>query len=166
MPSSKGTEASPSESLPREIERKYLLRALPPHAASVPAVTMEQGYVPGIEIHERVRREVDGARVTLTRTLKLGRGVSRIEVEETMPEALFEGLWALTQGARVQKRRHRVPDGGVVWEIDDFTDRALVLAEVELASESEVVVFPDWLAPYVVREVTDEPEYLNLRLAR
>ena len=24
----------------------------------------------------------------------------------------------------------------------------------------------DWLAPYVVREVTGEPEYTNLRLAR
>lgn len=166
MPPSKRTAGADSDGLPREIERKYLLHALPPHAAAFPAVTMEQGYVPGTHIHERVRREVDGDSVTLTRTIKLGRGVSRIEVEETVAQPLFDGLWALTVGARVQKRRHRVPDGALVWELDDFTDRALVLAEVELPSASTEVTLPAWLAPYVVRDVTDEPSYLNLRLAR
>jgi CYTH domain-containing protein len=166
MPPSKGTAGAASDGLPREIERKYLLHALPPHAAGFPPVTMEQGYVPGTQIHERVRREVDGDTVTLTRTIKLGRGVSRIEVEEAIDAPLFAGLWALTVGARVQKRRHRVPDESLVWELDDFTDRALVLAEVELPSESTEVTLPAWLAPFVVREVTSEPAYLNLRLAR
>ena len=42
----------------------------------------------------------------------------------------------------------------------------LVLAEVELPSEDVQPRLPDWLAPYVVREVTGEPEYLNMNLAR
>ena len=41
----------------------------------------------------------------------------------------------------------------------------LVLAEVELSSASERPALPDWLAPHVVREVTDDPRFTNLALA-
>lgn len=156
-------EAAP---LPREIERKYLLSAVPERALEVPAATLAQGYVPGVRIHERLRRETEAGVVRLVRTIKLGRGVERIEVEEDVDPALFERLWPLTEGARVAKHRHRVPDGERIWEIDVFTDRPLVLAEIELASADEAVVFPEWLSRYVVREVTDDPTYLNLHLAR
>jgi CYTH domain-containing protein len=53
----------------------------------------------------------------------------------------------------------------MVWEIDEFTDRDLVLAEVELPSEGVVPVPPDWLQPYIVSEVTEDPAYLNITLA-
>ncbi len=53
-----------------------------------------------------------------------------------------------------------------MWEIDEFTDRELVLAEVELPAPDMVPEPPEWLGPYVVRDVTDEPEYLNANLAR
>ena len=66
----------------------------------------------------------------------------------------------------MSKRRHRIPDGEVVWEVDEFTDRRLVLAEVELKRVDQGVVVPDWLAPTVAREVTGEPEYVNANLAR
>lgn len=152
--------------IPREIERKYLLSALPPHAASARSAELAQGYVPGTNIHERLRREAEAGEVRLVRTIKLGRGVERIEVEESVTPELFARLWSLTEGARVEKRRYFVPDGDRTWEIDEFTDRALVLAELELDSADEAVLFPDWLAPYVIREVTDDPSYLNLKLAR
>jgi CYTH domain-containing protein len=58
-----------------------------------------------------------------------------------------------------------VPDADVVWEIDEFLDRDLHLAEVELESASQNPALPRWLAPYVVREVTDDPRYTNLSLA-
>ena len=45
-------------------------------------------------------------------------------------------------------------------------DRELVLAEVEIDAEEEEVKVPDWLKPYVVREVTGEPEYVNVNLAK
>ncbi len=63
------------------------------------------------------------------------------------------------------KRRHRVPEGSLVWEIDEFTDRDLVLAEIELPARSADVPLPDWLRPLVVRDVTDDPAYLNENLA-
>jgi len=47
-----------------------------------------------------------------------------------------------------------------------FEDRDLLLAEVELPSTYTQLTLPDWLAPHVVREVTNEPDYVNLNLAR
>jgi CYTH domain-containing protein len=149
-----------------EIERKYLLRALPEEAALAAAKEVEQGYLPGERLVERVRRVRDVATERYYRTVKLGSGVRRVEVEEEAPRELFEALWALTGGRRVSKRRHAVADGALTWEIDAFTDRDLVLAEVELPDADTAVVLPGWLAPYVVREVTDEPEFVNARLAR
>jgi len=162
------TERSDQETrtIPREIERKFLLSALPEFVATRTYAELAQGYIPGIEIHERLRKEVEGDAVRLVRTIKLGRGIERIEVEEPVPPELFARLWALTEGGRVEKRRYRVPDGDALWEIDAFTDRELVLAEIELASVDETVQFPAWLESYVVREVTDDPAYLNLKLAR
>jgi CYTH domain-containing protein len=53
----------------------------------------------------------------------------------------------------------------MVWEVDQFLDRELVLAEVELASADALVTVPAWLAVQVVREVTGEAGYQNSVLA-
>ena len=152
---------------PLEIERKYLLRDLPERVREVPGVRIAQGWLPGERLRERLRRTVhpDG-RVEWTRTVKLGTGIARIEIEEATDPILFESLWPFTSAARVEKIRHRVADGALTWEIDRFLDRALVLAEVELPSADACVSPPEWLAPYIVRDVTDEAEYVNANLAR
>ena len=151
-----------------EVERKYLLRALPDAARAVAPKEIDQGYLPGERFVERVRRVRDGESERYLRTVKAGAGARRIEVEEATTPAVFEVLWSLTEGRRVRKRRHVVPDGALTWEIDDFADRNLVLAEVELAADADdgEVALPPWLAPYVVRDVTDDPAYVNARLAR
>ena len=150
-----------------EIERKYLLTSVPSMAEAVPPVRITQGWLPGERLRERLRRSVfpDG-HVEWTRTVKLGSGISRIEVEEPTDAILFESLWPLTAGARISKRRHTVHSDGAAWEIDVFLDRPLVLAEIELPSEDAAVTFPDWLAPHVAREVTGEAAYVNANLAR
>ena len=89
----------------------------------------------------------------------------RAEFEEELPEAEFARLWPLTEGARLRKRRYLVPAEALVWEIDEFLDRPLVLAEIELPSAETEIPIPEWLAPAIVREVTDEPAFSNLRLA-
>lgn len=150
----------------REIERKYLLRSIPPAARVAPALQIEQGWLPGTRIAERVRRVKSGVEERRFRTIKAGTGISRLEVEEEMPGPLFDRLWPLTEGRRVVKRRHKVNDHGLTWEIDEFADRDLVLAEVELPSEDTPVEPPEWLKPYVVREVTGEDAFVNLNLAR
>jgi CYTH domain-containing protein len=92
--------------------------------------------------------------------------VARTELEEPTTRELFDAMWPLTAGRRVTKRRHCIRHGALTWEIDEFTDRDLVLAEVELRNAAEQPDLPDWLAPLVVREVTGEPEYVNANLAR
>ena len=150
-----------------EVERKYLLRALPDEARRAAPREIDQGYLPGERFVERVRRVRDGDVERYLRTVKAGVGARRIEVEEPTTRELFDALWRLTEGRRVRKRRHLVPDGALTWEIDDFADRELVLAEVELpdGADADAVPIPPWLAPYVVRDVTDDAEYANARLA-
>ena len=148
-----------------EIERKYLLRALPEHVLAWPHHEIVQGYLPGERLAERLRRvRVDGTERWF-RTVKGGTGIARTELEDETTQQIFDTMWPLTEGRRVHKRRYAVADEAHVWEIDEFTDRELVLAEVELTDPDASVVPPEWLAPYVVREVTGEPEYLNLNLA-
>ena len=149
-----------------EIERKYLLKGLPERVRSETAQEIDQGYLPGQLIHERLRRVVTRGGTKWVRTVKLGSGVVRQEIEEQMTESLFAALWPLTEGRRVTKRRYRIPDGDLVWEIDEFTDRELVLAEVELPSADTVPVPPEWLADYLTRDVTEDEAYLNLKLAK
>ena len=49
---------------------------------------------------------------------------------------------------------------------DEFLDRELFLAEIELPSEETEVVLPEWLSEQVEREVTGEDEYVNVNLAK
>ncbi|MFN8571320.1 MAG: CHAD domain-containing protein [Gemmatimonadaceae bacterium] len=155
-----------SRPLPVEIERKYLLKGVPRRMPRGRVSELHQGYLPGDQIIERVRKSTRGRQTAYTRTIKFGAGVVRTEVEEPITRVFFEQVWPLTEGKRVLKRRHAVRHGGHTWEIDVFSDRALVLAEVELSAADERPAFPPWLVRYVVRDVTGEPEYLNLRLAR
>jgi len=155
------------ESNDREIERKYLLRGLPKGIAAFPSVEIDQGYIPGIHVRERVRRVRDGEIVSYVRTIKLGTGIHRFEFEEPAPEAFFDAVWPLTEGHRIRKRRYRVPCDGFEWEVDEFLDRPdLVLAEIELDDVNERPDPPAEIAAVIVREVTDELEFGNYRLAK
>jgi CHAD domain-containing protein/CYTH domain-containing protein len=149
-----------------EIERKYLLSGLPTAVLDLPSDEMAQGYLPGERLTERLRHVASAEGERWYRTVKAGTGLRRIEIEEETSRELFEGLWPFTLGHRLTKKRRRVQQDGVAWEIDEFCDRDLVLAEIELPTESTVVTPPDWLQPYLVREVTGDPEYQNSTLAR
>lgn len=148
-----------------EIERKYLLRGLPSVMPEATIKEIEQGYLPGERLIERVRRVRVGEGERYYRTVKLGTGLVRTEVEEECTREVFDALWPLTEGKRVTKRRHVVADGALHWEIDEFTDRALVLAEIELPAAGITCEFPAWLMAAIEREVTDDSAYVNANLA-
>jgi CYTH domain-containing protein len=151
--------------MPLEIERKYLLSGMPQLPASgVSTLEIEQGWLPGTHLRERIRRAQTASGVRFYRTVKFGRGVSRVEIEEETSRGVFDVLWSLTEGRRIRKTRYQV-EGELRWEIDRFADHDLVLAEVELPSEDTRIEFPDWLVPVMVREVTEEPDYVNYNLA-
>jgi CYTH domain-containing protein len=149
----------------REVERKFLLTGLPTLPGAESPVEIEQGYLPGERLIERVRRIRSDEGEELVRTVKEGSGLTRLEVEESVSPDVFDQLWPLTEGRRLRKRRYRVPDGDLTWEIDEFLDRDLVLAEVELAGRPVDVEVPAWLQPHVEREVTEDEAYSNVRLA-
>lgn len=148
-----------------EIERKYLLSGMPRlPATGVSTLEIEQGWLPGNRLRERIRRVRTASGDSFYRTIKFGSGVSRVEIEEETSREVFDVLWSLTQGRRIRKTRFQV-EGELRWEVDRFADLDLVLAEVELPSEDTCIEFPDWLAPVLEREVTEEPGYVNFNLA-
>lgn len=154
--------------LPREIERKYLLSREPhlPAGLSGEVLSIEQGWLPGEALRHRLRRVRDARGERFEHALKVGAGLERIEIEEALSRADFERLWPATEGCRIAKVRTRVRVGAHLWELDRFLDRPLWLAEVELDDPAERVELPAWLVACVVREVTEEPAYTNLALAR
>ena len=149
-----------------EIERKYLLDRFPAAAAGAPAEEIEQGWLPGAALRERIRRVTTPDGVRYFRAIKTGAGLVRTETEEETTLEVFEALWPLTEGRRVHKQRHKVRDGDLTWEIDHFLDRDLTLAEVELPSAETKSPPPDWLQPHVMREVTEDPAYVNYNLGK
>ena len=150
-----------------EIERKFLLRRMPTLPDGAVRTDIAQGYLPGERLQERVRRvRRAGEPARFYRTVKVGSGISRTELEEEADEATFRRLWPLTKGRRIRKLRFKVREGDLTWEIDRFRGRRLVLAEVELPSEDHAVPIPAWLRDHIDRDVTGEDEYVNINLAR
>ncbi len=166
-----------------EIERKYLLDRLPPVPPGAECWRIEQGYLsPEALLRNadastttpsdvefgfgRLRRTImaDGS-VVCTHTLKIGSGLQRAEKERVISEADFHLHWPKTEGRRIRKTRWRVPHGSVTWEIDDIEDGWIALAEVELETAEQVAKPPQWLAPHILRDVTDDPAYTNSALA-
>ena len=146
-----------------EIERKFVLEALPPEAASAPATEIEQGYLAVDDDLEVRLRRAGGERLL---TAKRGHGESRQEVEIRLYSEQFEALWPLTEGRRLRKTRHQVPLGaGLLVEVDRYDGKlgGLVVAEVEFRSEPASRAFqpPRWLG----REVTGDAAYANQTLA-
>lgn len=157
------TEAS---GIALEIERKLLLRKLPDEVYAGEFFMIHHGWLPGLVIQERITANTRGSG-EYWRCIKSGKGITRIEAQEQIDKPYFDKLWPLTEGRRVQKIRYKIKDiMDQMWEIDFFLDRPLCLAEIELKSEEERLVVPTWLTPYVVKEVTDDPSYLNVNLAK
>jgi adenylate cyclase len=144
-----------------EVERKFLVHEAP-RLDNAPAEEIDQGYLAiGSDGEVRLRRK--GERLLLT--AKRGGGLSREEAEVELGRDAFEELWPLTEGRRLHKRRHVLPQGELEIEVDVYAGDldGLVVAEIEFGSEEEARAFvpPDWLG----EDVTGDPRYLNVTLA-
>lgn len=151
-----------------EIERVYLLASMPAIPCSCESWTIEQGYLEGRDgaPEGRLRRTTLPCGTVLHHfNCKTGTGLVRQEVEREIDAAEFEMGWQRTSHRRVRKVRHRVPVGDLIWEIDQFLDFPLVMAEVELPSPEHRVEAPSWVRSLIVREVTEDPRYRNSQLA-
>lgn len=142
-----------------EIERKYVVdpaRWTP----QGPGTPYRQGYLSS-HPERVVRVRIAGDRAFLTIKGKTA-GITRVEHEYPIPVADATELLALCETPLVEKTRHAEQHGGMTWEIDVFhgANAGLVMAEVELESETQRVEVPPW----AIREVSDDPRYYNSNL--
>jgi len=146
-----------------EIERKYLVRGTPPEGRQVP-VQLVQGYV-AIDSEAEVRVRVAGEAAFLAvKTFRKPGSISRHELEYPIPlRDAGEMLAACCAGRIVLKRRRVVEHAGMAWEIDEYSgaNEGLIVAEVELASETQSVELPAWVGA----EITHDARYSNRNLA-
>lgn len=142
-----------------EIERKFLVRGSGWQTDAPQRIV--QGYL-NRDKARTVRVRIAGAEAFLT-IKGVTTGATRAEFEYPIPLADAEALLALCDGPLIDKLRHRVAHGGLLWEIDQFLgdNAGLVVAEVELASEDQAVALPPWAAD----EVTGDSRYYNSSLA-
>ena len=146
--------------MPREIERKFLLKSDAWRSQVRESRPMTQGYlVSSNRLSVRVR--IAGHEAWLN--IKAGGLVpSRPEYEYSLPLDEARELIALAEGPVIEKTRHFVEHGGMTWEIDEFAgeNEGLVVAEVELDSEDSPIARPPWIGA----EVTHLHRYYNVRL--
>lgn len=144
-----------------EIERKFLVRE-----------TLWQKPGQGVRIVQAylhtapdltIRLRIAGGRGFLT--LKgFCSGCSRSEYEYPIPAGDAESmLREFPVSDLVRKTRYLCPYGAHVWEVDVFEgeNAGLIVAEIELKSETETFAAPPWLD----REVTGDHRYSNSALA-
>jgi CHAD domain-containing protein len=142
-----------------EIERRFLLTAIPSRAESAPTVEISVGRLHGQLLRESLRRvrSADGDRYW--RGVVHDEGDRHVRTEEETTREVFDALWPQTQGRRETRQRREVSDGGVTWFLDRVIESDTIVAEARLPPRLAVPL-PEWLAPFVVRELTEPPEQL------
>ncbi|MFN2540705.1 MAG: adenylate cyclase [Chthoniobacterales bacterium] len=147
----------------REIERKFLIKQLPPGLNRFRNYPIAQGYLANETGGRHVRLRKKGKTASLT--FKMGRGSAREEREIKLSAQQFALLWPATTGRRLRKIRYEIPWKNLLIEIDVYRGRnaGLRVAEVEFPSQASCRKFkpPTWFG----REVTGEKRYSNIRLA-
>jgi CYTH domain-containing protein len=145
-----------------EIERKFLVHG-EAWRRDARAFAIRQGYL-GSADGCSVRVRTFGTRAFITVKGRSQGGV-RAEFEYEIPvvdaDAMLDELCARPL---IEKTRYEVSVEGRPWVVDVFAgdNAGLVLAEVELNAVGEAVALPPWAG----EEVTADPRYLNVNLAR
>ena len=128
----------------REIERKFLVTGEDFREEATSSSRVVQGYLSSVpERVVRVRLR-DGRGYLTVKGENTADGLSRVEWEREIPAADAELLLRLCEPGVIDKTR------------------GLVLAEIELRSETDAVALPPWLG----REVTGDERYYNAYLSR
>lgn len=154
-----------------EIERRFLIgdpdlfrEHYEEHGGYVSSIT--QGYLAQNPVTRVRHTYVAPGKEYGTLTVKGPGTLTRSEWEYQIPAVDAEEM--LTLCADVLRKNRMVvfsDHDGLKWEVDQFTDdglRGLWVAEIELPSPDTDFPRPQWLG----REVTHDPRYTNVALAR
>ena len=142
-----------------EIERKFLVK----HGGAFKRAAfshshIKQGYIPADGATVRIRMRDDKAYLTI-KGRSDEKGLSRYEFEKEITLDEASHLMRLCKGGVIDKHRYLVGVGNHTFEVDEFhgANDGLVMAEVELGSETEAFEKPDFLGP----EVTGDKHFYN-----
>jgi adenylate cyclase len=144
----------------KEIERKFLVigerwRRLAKGAR------YRQGYLSTVKEPTVRVRTVDHQGTLTVKGISVGATRSEYEYEIPAVDA-DEMIDHLCEKPIIEKNRYKIPLGDVTWEVDEFlgANQGLIVAEVELQSEDQSFIRPDWIG----EEVTSDPKYFNANL--
>ncbi len=145
-----------------EIERKFLVHGEP--WAGLKGTHFIQGYLSTEQERTiRVRSCGDCAYITIKSSTqgKLTRNEYEYEIPTNEAKFILENI---AQKPLIEKIRYRIKNRQSTWDVDVFLgeNAGLVVAEIELASESQIFDKPDWLG----QEVTFDKKYLNSSLVK
>ena len=147
-----------------EIERKFLVNS---NAFKTEAYTqnrISQGYLSSVP-ERTVRVRIKGNKGFLTiKGVSNESGLSRFEWEKEIPVDEATALLKLCEQGVIEKTRFEVKMGNHIIEIDEFygDNEGLIMAEIELQSETETFEKPNWLGA----EVTQDFRYYNSYLSQ
>ena len=147
----------------QEIERKFLVVGEYKTQAFAQSRII-QGYISsarGRTVRVRMR---DGKGYLTIKGASNASGTSRYEWEKEIPLEEAEELMKLCEPGIIDKTRYLVRSGAHVFEVDEFygENEGLTVAEVELGSEEEAFVKPDFIGV----EVTGDIRYYNSQLMK
>ena len=147
----------------QEIERKFFVKGeFKKFAAKQTRIT--QGYLSSVpERTVRVRVKGDKGFITV-KGVGNASGASRYEWEKEIPVAEVMELLKICEPGVIDKTRYNIPAGNFTFEVDEFygENQGLIVAEIELKSESDVFEKPEWLG----EEVTGDKKYYNSMLMK
>ncbi|MBM4171189.1 MAG: CYTH domain-containing protein [Ignavibacteria bacterium] len=147
----------------KETERKFLVTGEFKNQA-VKETRIVQGYLSSVpERTVRVRIKGDKGFITI-KGIGNASGASRYEWEKEIPSSEVEELLKICEPGVIDKTRFLVKSGNHTFEVDEFygENQGLILAEIELSSESETFEKPSWLG----QEVTGDTKYYNSMLMK
>jgi len=143
----------------KEIERKFLVNKINLNKA-IYSTTIEQGYLcEDVEKTVRVRSESGvGCVITIKGVTK---NVTRDEFEYKIPCTDAKKLLKMCRKT-ILKKRYTFRYNQKYWYVDVFEgdNKGLIVAEIELKSETEKFSSPPWVS----YEVSNEPKYYNVNL--
>tara|TARA_R110000868_G_scaffold124959_6_gene330158 strand:- start:6306 stop:6779 length:474 start_codon:yes stop_codon:yes gene_type:complete len=147
-----------------EIERKFLVTSDTFKNLAIAKNRIVQGFL-NTDPERTVRVRIIGEMAFLTVKGKGNEtGVTRFEWEKEISVFDAGELLKIAEPGIIDKIRYEVKVGNHIFEVDEFFEdnQGLVIAEIELSSESEFFEKPDWLG----EEVSGITKYYNSQLSK
>ncbi|MBU0529621.1 CYTH domain-containing protein, partial [bacterium] len=147
-----------------EIEKKFLVKNDSFKNESVREIRIMQRYLASVP-ERSVRIRIAGEKGFITiKGIANDSGISRFEWEKEISVVDANELFTICEPGVIDKMRYIVKKRQHTFEIDVFygENEGLIIAEIELSSEEETFIIPDWLG----EEITGNVKYYNSMLRK